>query len=81
LGVGTYTRQSAAQLSHGLVEGDVLENLDPGEEDADSNDVVVPRLPEAEELEIGELLRILQQVPDHPFDSDVSEDGEGDAER
>ena len=34
------TGKGGAQLGHGLVEGDVLEELDPGNEDADCDGVV-----------------------------------------
>ena len=47
--------ERAAQLRHGLVEADVLEQLDPGEEHAHGDGRVELGLVEAELLEVSVL--------------------------
>ena len=76
-----YPWESAAQLRHGLVEADVLEEFDPCKEDADGHRVVVLLAPVAQDGEVGELVRLreedLQLVRDHIVRVQVEEDAHG----
>lgn len=72
------TGEGAAQLSHGLVEANVLEKLDPGKEDADGHSVVVLLGPVAQDGEVCKLVRLgqehLQFVRHHIIGVQVEED-------
>ena len=63
---GNVTRafgQCFAQLCHGLVEADVFEHFDPGQEDGDADDDVELILPVAQEREVAVLvLFVAQQI-------------------
>lgn len=51
--------QRFAQLCHGLVEADVFEHLDPGQEDGDADDDVELVLPVAQEREVTVLALVV----------------------
>jgi len=72
--------QSARQLVHRLVEGNVLENLDPGEENGNGDDVVELRLPVAQEFEVGEDVGFAQKILQQLANLLRAEDVEGDAD-
>lgn len=57
----THPRQSRGQLRHGFVEGDVLEELEPREEDAHSHCIVEVDLPVTEEFKVREGVGVSQQ--------------------
>ncbi len=65
-------RQCGGKLSHGLVEADVLEDLDPGAENHDSERVVKAHLCVAQEVEVSKLVWILEQSVQLVVDCHVS---------
>lgn len=48
-------------MVHRLVEANVLEEFDPGEENGESDGVVELHLPESEEFEIRKFVGIIKQ--------------------
>uniref|UniRef100_A0A1I8FNI5 Reverse transcriptase domain-containing protein n=1 Tax=Macrostomum lignano TaxID=282301 RepID=A0A1I8FNI5_9PLAT len=59
LGAGA---EGGAQLCHGLVEADVLEELHPGQEEGEGDGIVELLLPVGEEVEVREAALVLQQL-------------------
>ncbi len=71
-----YPCQCSAQLSHGLVEGDVLENLDPGDKDADSRGILESLGPDCQESKVSVDFRFGQQSFQELIDNDILVDVE-----
>lgn len=63
--------QSQAELSHGLVEVDILEDLDPRDEHNAGKGVQVLLVPVAQELKVNVLIGIFEQITEQTVDLDV----------